>query len=153
MVMRVTQPTIRLLKKEIFRRLSISEKGKTVKISELLNSLDVSLLCRKRKHERFPAPSMMKLVLFMKLKGIRFQTKLIRHLEKNKEDATNLGFDELPNQRTISHFMNHEISKAEWVYISSLIHHIEKYAEKFGVSLDVNIAKTQPKKKGCIKEH
>ncbi len=137
------------VKKSISRQFSTA--GKCMKISELLGTFDLHALCGKRKHEKFPAPSMMKLLLFMRLKGIKFQTRLLRYLEKNSEDAKNLGFRELPDQRTLSHFMRHIMSNSEWVYLNSIIDHIEKCTEKFGVSLDMGVKKAKVKRKFCRK--
>lgn len=70
---------------------NISVIDKSVKISEFLNAVDVSQMTVSilRKHPkddnfRYPLSAMIKSVIFMKLKGFRFETELARHLKKTR---------------------------------------------------------------------
>ncbi|MCK5022877.1 MAG: transposase [Candidatus Aenigmarchaeota archaeon] len=124
-------------KKDIYRTFSAIGRGQTIKTSEFLKTFELGSLYMKRKHEKFSTPSMMKLNVFMRLKGIKFQTRIVDYLKKNKEDAHNLGFGkEIPDQRTISHFLNHSLDNEANKYISAIVRIIETASEKFNVVLD-----------------
>src|SRR3989338_2409222 len=50
---------------------------------------------------RFDPSSMIKALVFMKLKGFKYQTQLINHLSKNQKDLENLGCFKSPEGKAI----------------------------------------------------
>jgi len=81
------KPTNHPLKQRDYANINVVDKA--VKISEFLNTVDVSQITASilRKHPkdsgfRYPIPAMIRSVIFMKLKGLRFETELARHFKK-----------------------------------------------------------------------
>lgn len=93
---------------EIYNTFELFKKCKNIKIADFLKRFDVSLLQQKRYRKiKFSYESLIKLVLFQKLKGIKFQTQLRKYLKKHKKERYKLGLEKLPDRRTINYFTNH----------------------------------------------
>jgi len=139
------------IEKRIYKILS-SLKDKIVKISEFLNYISI----KKPFDPRFtyPKEAMTKSLILMKLKGIKSQTKLSNYLNKNEEDALNLGFYRdgnnnilVPDQRTFSYFINHTLTKEEKGLIDFIVNKTEEITQKFGIIFDVETLKPELKEK------
>jgi len=123
-----------------------------VSVSQFLKELclDVSFGAKTIK---FSHTSMFKLLLFMRLKKIRFQAKMAKYLRSHEQDALNLGFYRnekgeliIPDQRTISHFVNHIIDSDAIDILNSITQLIEDTAIKFGIVFDVETIKIEKPK-------
>ena len=69
---------------EIYKTFEKFKKTKSVKIADFLNVFDVKLFqTYKYRKIKFPYESLLKLILFQKLKGIKFHTKLTKYLRRN----------------------------------------------------------------------
>ena len=74
-----------------------------------------------------------------KIKKIKFQTQLIRYLKRHRDELKLLGFEEIPDQTTISYFMNHKLSDKTKELLNFVIHKIEEISEKFDIINDIQI--------------
>jgi putative transposase len=86
---------------------------------------------------------MIKATAFMKLKGIKFQHGLIRHLLDNRKDAENLGCNFsskgkplLPARRTFNYFMNERLTKEIWGLIDFIVEYSKETASRRGILLN-----------------
>ena len=94
------------IEKEIYKTFEIFKKQKNISIADFLNRYGSVLFCdHKYRKIKFSYESLFKLVLYQKLKGIKFQTKLVRFLKRNPKEKYRLGFSQTPNQTTISFFV------------------------------------------------
>ncbi|MCK4497194.1 MAG: transposase [Candidatus Aenigmarchaeota archaeon] len=89
----------------------------------------------------------------MKLKGIKFQTQLIKHLESNRQDAINLGAISeqkgkkmLPSRRTFNYFMQERLTKEIWGIIDFAVERIKETAIKRGMLLDFAVIEEKQKR-------
>ena len=87
---KISKKTIEL---EIYKTFEFFKAKKAITIADFLNKLDVTLFkTREYRKIKFPYESLIKLVLFQKLKGIKFHTKLTKYLRRNPKDKFRLGF-------------------------------------------------------------
>jgi putative transposase len=144
-------PTRENIEKRIYKILSSLENKEVVKTSEFLKYISI----KKPFDPRFtyPKESMIKSLILMKLKGIKSQTKLSKHLNENEEDASNLDFYRsvnnkilVPDQRTFSYFIN-KLTKEEKELIDFIVNKTEDIAQKFGIIFDVETLKPESKEK------
>ncbi|MFH1229708.1 MAG: transposase [Candidatus Aenigmatarchaeota archaeon] len=140
------------IENEIYKTLEKFAGKEKITTSQLLKELsfDVSF----GKIIKFSHSSLFKAVLFMKIKRIKSQSELARYLKGNREDAINLGFyvDEagklaIPNQRTISHFINHMMDGDMRSVLDAIVQKIEEMASKFGIVFDVQTISAKPQEK------
>jgi len=138
-----TKPTNSKLEKEIYKAFDIC-KSKDVRLSDILGGLDFSFSFNPK--FEFSATSMIKSLIFMRLKGIISQTKLTVYLKTHDKDAINLGFfkDEnnkikIPDQRTFSYFINNHLDEEKKQIIEFVANKIEKIADKFNIVLDIKV--------------
>ena len=133
------------IEKEIYKTFEQIKEKKNITIVDFLNKLDINILTNYRYRKiKFHYESLIKLVLFQKLKGIRFQTQLIKYLKSNRKERVKLGIQQIPNQRTISYFTNHILDDDIKNLIDFIVKKIESISEKFGILLDVKTL--QPEK-------
>jgi len=136
------------IEKEIYKILSKPEYRKTIKISDLLKqfpirkTLDLRLI--------YPREAMIKSLILMNLKGIKSQTELSKFLTENEEDAFGLGFLRdsnnkilIPNQRTLSHFINHVLTNSEKKLIELIVRHTKAITEKTGIVFSDEVFETK----------
>ena len=135
-----------LIERQIYRSLS---KFKSRSISDVLADLDFKFSLDPR--FEFSATSMVKSIVLMRLKGIRFQASLAEYLRKNKVEALALGFsrDEnndvrTPDQRTISYFVRRHLDEEKKQIIEYVTSAVEKIAEKFDIVLDLEALSRKP---------
>ena len=123
---------------EIYKTFEQYKQEKNIKIVDYLNNFNINLL--KNKEYRsigYSHESLLKLLLFQKLKGIRFQTDLAAYLKRHSSERYKLGFSKTPNQRTVSNFQCRIIDNETKELINYIVRKVEKVSEKFGILLDV----------------
>ncbi|MCK4496817.1 MAG: transposase [Candidatus Aenigmarchaeota archaeon] len=108
----MTRPAYSYVEEEIRKALWTLGDRETARYSDILQRMDLGSLGEGYRQIRFSYESMFKLAVLMRLSGIRFQTRMVRHLKENREEAEKLGFGKrVPDQRTISYFINHVMDK------------------------------------------
>lgn len=123
---------------EIYNTFESFGKSERVTIACFLNRLQLSYLkMRYYRKIKFPFESLFKLILFQKLKGIKFHTKLTKYLRRNPYDRFKLGFSKTPDRTTIGYFVNHILQDGDRELIDYLVKRIQEISDKFGILLDV----------------
>jgi len=123
---------------EIYKNFETFKEQKNIKIADLLKTFDASLFqTHKYRKIKFPYESLLKLILFQKLKGIKFHTKLTKYLKCNPSEKFKLGFTETPDRTQIGYFVNHILDNETKKLIDFTISKIEEISEKFNILLDV----------------
>lgn len=149
--MRDTNSAMESLEKEINKAFDSFSNRLSISISEFLRELDVTSLVSHifRNYSepwryRHNPKAMIKATFFMKLKGFKFQTQLIKHLNENIGDAWNLGCDvgrrektRIVSRRAFNHFMNERITKDVWELINFASNCIKKKAVERGKLFDL----------------
>jgi len=126
------------IEKEIYNTFAQLKDSKNVKIADYLNRLNVAPFCEhKYRKIKFPYESLFKLVLFQRLKGIKFHTKLTKYLRRNPSEKFKLGFSETPDRTSIGYFINHILDEETNQLIDFIVTKTEEISEKFGILLDV----------------
>jgi len=133
---------------EIYKTFEKFKEQKNIKIADFLKAFDVTLFqtCKYRKI-KFPYESLLKLVLFQKLKGIKFHTKLTKYLKRNPSEKFKLGFTETPDRTQIGYFVNHILDDATKELIGFTVIKIEEVSEKFNILLDIKTFQTERQEK------
>lgn len=158
--MRETNSTIQKLEKNINKTFDSFRNRVSITCSEFLKELDLTPICshifktyREEWRYRHNPTLMLKATIFMKLKGIRFQTQLIKHLESNKQDAINLGAiserkgkNMLPSRRTFNYFMQERLTKEIWGIIDFAVECIKETAINRGKLLDFAVIEEKQKR-------
>ena len=117
---------------EIYKTFEQFKKQKNISISEYLKSLDVSVFGKKNYRKiKFSYDSLIKLVLFQKLKGIKFQTQLRKYLKKHKKERYRLNLERIPDRRTINYFINHILNEETKELKIMLKDHLDLYYSGF----------------------
>ncbi len=129
---------------EIYKTFEKFKGIKSIKIADYLKAFDVSSFqLRKYRKIKFSYESLLKLVLFQQLKGIKFHTKLTKYLRKNPSEKFKLGFTETPNRAQVGYFINHILDDETKKNLEFTASKIEEISEKFGFLLDVKILKPE----------
>lgn len=152
--------TVRELEKNINKAFDSFSGKVSVPCSEFLRELDMtpinSLIFGTYREEwryRHSPTFMLKATAFMKLRGIKHQVGLMKHLQKNERDARNLGCQReqksgkfnLPARRSFNHFMNERLTREIHGLIGFVVQYSRETAIRRGILLDfVDI--TVPKK-------
>jgi putative transposase len=125
------------IEKGIYKSFEKYKEHKNIKIADFLKSFDVSLFktCNYRKI-KFPYEALLKLVMYQQLKGMKFHTKLTKHLRRNPSDKFKLGFTNTPDRRTIGYFINHVLDQQARELIRYTVSKITEVSEKFGILID-----------------
>jgi len=136
------------IEKEIYKTFEKFKDKKNIKIADFLKEFDVTSFqtCRYRKI-KFPYESLFKLILFQKLKGIKFHTKLTKYLKRNPSEKFKLGFSETPDRTQIGYFVNHILDDETKELIDFTVSKIEEVSEKFSILLDVKTFQTEKPEK------
>jgi len=77
--------------------------------------------------------------IFQNLKGIKFQTQLIKYLKKHPKERYQLGLQRTPNQRTISYFTTQILRNDKKELITFIVKTIEEISNKFGFLPDIKL--------------
>ena len=125
------------IEQEIYKTFEIIQKQKNISIADFLNRLELSLFNKQYRKIKFPYKSLVKLVLFQKLKGIKFHTKLTKYLRRNPKDKFKLGFSETPDRTQIGYFVNHILDEQTIELIDFIVKRIEEISEKYGIIFDI----------------
>ncbi len=92
----ISRKTIEL---EIYKTFETLKNKRIIKIADFLKAFDTtSFQGREYRKIKFSHESLFKLVLFQKLKGIRFHTKLTKYLRQNPSEKFKLGFTQTPDR-------------------------------------------------------
>lgn len=133
----------------------------SVSCSEFLKGLDVTPVCTHifktyRGEEwrfRHNPTFMIKAATFMKLRGIKFQTGLVRHLRDNPKEAEDLGCrfspkgnPVLPSRRAFNHFMSERLTKEVWGLIDFIAERSKEMASEKGILLNFAVARKPARK-------
>lgn len=126
------------IEKEIYNTFAKLKEQKNIKIADLLNRIE----CIPQKEQpyrkiKFTYDSLFKLVLFQRLKGIKFHTKLTKYLRRNPAEKFKLGFSETPDRTQVGYFINHILDNDSKELIEFIAKKIEEISEKLGFLLDV----------------
>ncbi|MEM4258314.1 MAG: transposase [Candidatus Thermoplasmatota archaeon] len=123
---------------EIYKTFEKFKDKKNIKIADFIKAFNVTLFqVRKYRKIKFSYESILKLVLFQKLKGIKFHTKLTKYLNRNPSEKFKLGFSKTPDRTQIGYFVNHILDDETKELIDFTAKKIEEISEKFGILLDV----------------
>jgi len=127
-----------IIELEIYNTFEQCKDKKNIKIADFLKAFDVtSFQIRKYRKITFSYESLLKLILFQKLKGIKFHTKLTKYLNRNPSEKFKLGFTKTPDRTQIGYFANHILDDETKQLIDFTTSKIEEVSEKFGILLDV----------------
>jgi putative transposase len=140
---------------EIYKTFEKFKEQKNIKKADFLKVFDVTPFqtCKYRKI-KFSYESLLKLVLFQKLKGIKFHTKLTKYLKRNPSEKFKLGFSETPDRTQIGYFVNHILDEQTNDLINFIVNRIEEISEKFGVLLDIKTFQSEkPEKETKERNH
>ncbi len=139
------------LDREINKAFAAFQGRVSISCSEFLKELDVTPICSHifntyRGEEwrfRHNPTFMIKATAFMKLKGIKFQVGLIKHLKENPKDAERLGAcvnakgtPYIPARRTFNYFMNERLTKEIWGLIDYIGDKSKEVASEKGILLN-----------------
>jgi len=123
---------------EIYNTFEQFKQDKNIRIVDYLSKFDVTVFKnREYRSIDYTYDSLIRLILFQRLKGIRFQTELVIYLKTHPKEKHTLGFSKTPNQRTISNFQCRVIDKETKKLIKYTVKKIEEVSEKFGILLDL----------------
>jgi len=142
-----TQISKETIEQEIYNTFERCKQEKEITIADYLNRLHLTCFEDDYRSIKFPYESLFKLLIFQKLKGIKFQIQLERYLRHHKQELYKLNMTTVPNQRTISYFLNNILDDETRQLIDFIAMKIEEISNKFGILLDTNIIQPrQPKK-------
>lgn len=133
--MRVSKQSIEL---EIYKTFEQFKQERSIKIVDFLNKFDTTQF-KKREYRsiNYTYESFIKLILFQKLKGIKFYTKLTKYLNRNPSEKFKLGFTRTPDRTQIGYFVNHILDIDAKELVDFTVFKIEEVSEKFGILLDI----------------
>jgi len=134
---------------EIYKTFEQVKEKKSISIADYLKIFNTSIFGEKKYRKiKFSYGSLIKLVLYQRLKGIRFQTKLVKYLKRHPSDKFKLGFDQTPDQTHVSYFLNRILDDKAKEMLAFTAAKILEISEKFGILFDVKtIEPEKPKKK------
>jgi len=131
----ISRETIEL---EIYNTFGLFKEHKSINIVDFLDKLDLTAFKGyKYRSIKFSYESLFKLILFQKLKGIKFHTKLTKFLRQHRQELHTLGFNEIPDRRIIGYFLHHILDNEIKELLEFATHKIEEISEKFGILLDI----------------
>ena len=133
---------------EIYNTFELFKNEKNIRIAEFLNKFDVNLFKnRKYRSIDYTYDSLLKLVLFQQLKGIKFHTKLTKYLRRNPSEKWKLGFNKTPDRTQIGYFINHILDKETRDSLDFTASKIEEVSEKFGILFDIKTLEPESPRK------
>lgn len=91
----------------------------------------------------YPYYALIKLILFMRIFGIKDQSKMERYLNKHPRVKKKLGLKRVPTQSMISRFLNHYLTEEIKEKINYISEKIIKIAKEFNLDLDIKQEKTR----------
>lgn len=125
---------------EIYNTFELFKESKNIMIVDFLNKLQLTWLTDQSYRKiKYSYISLYKVLIFKKLKGIKFQTQLEKYLKKHKDERKKLGLESSPDQRTISYFLNSILDEETKTDIDFIVKKINEISEKFGIILDIKL--------------
>ncbi len=136
------------------KKLIENHKGETIRVSYILSKLDFSNLAPETFNSKFTSLSILRLHLFRLIKGLRNYERLVEYLNRNQEEAFQLGFYkdsnnniELPPKRTFNHILQTRIGEEQREQLLQIANKIISLSIKNSKILDLNIVEKTIKKK------
>jgi hypothetical protein len=134
------------IEQEIYKTFEECKQEKEITIVDYLNRLHLSYFNDEYRTIKFTFESLFKLILFQKLKGIKFHTKLTKYIRQHRKELHALGFSDVPDRRIIGHFIHHILDDETKELIQFAAKKTEEISEKFGILLDIKTF--EPEKPG-----
>ena len=133
---RISKQTIDM---EIYKTFEQFKKQNKVTTAKYLKHLDINFFPKKNYRKiKFEYESLIRLILYKKIKGFRFNTKLTKHLRRNPKDKYQLGFSQTPDRTQIGYFNNHILDEQTQQLLEYTVDKIIEVSEKFNILLDIN---------------
>jgi len=154
--MRSSSPNIsrKNIELEIYKTFEQFKEKKNVYIADYLKIFNISVFEQQKYRKiKFSYESLFKLILFQKLKGIKFHTKLTKYLNRNPSDKFKLGFTKTPDRTSIGYFVNHILDNKTKEIIDFIALKIEEISEKFGIILDIRTLEPEKPRKETKKRN
>ncbi len=130
--------SISKIEKEIYNIFELFNKEKNICIADFIEKLDISTIKHQEYRKiKFSYESLIKFILFQRLKKFRFITQTRQYLKNHPEEAIQLGFKKLPDRRQIGYFQNHILDIETKELLDFIICKIEEITDKFGITLDI----------------
>ena len=133
---------------EIYKIFEQFKTEKNIRIVDFLKKLNISVF---KEHDyrgiKFSYEALFKLILFQKLKGIMFHTRLTKYLRQHQKEGYALGFDTIPDRRIIGYFIHHILNNETKDLLEFIAQRIEDISEKFGILFDVKTLEPEPPQK------
>jgi hypothetical protein len=127
------------IEKEIYNSFEKIKNQKNITIVDILNCFNITnVRDYQYRSIKYSYESLFKLILFQKLKGIKFHTKLTKYIKQNRRELHKLGFSEIPDRRIIGYFIHHILDNETKELIQLIAKKIEEISEKFGIILNIN---------------
>lgn len=135
------------LEEGIYKVFECMKTGARIKASEFASRLNLTLAANgKYRAIKFSYEALYMTLIFAKIKGIKSQSKLERHLKSNRDDRRKLGLEDTPDQRTISRFKGRILGDEERAAINFIAARARAIAGKFGILFDEEPPKPQKTK-------
>jgi putative transposase len=133
---------------EIYNTFEQFKKEKNTLIAEFLNKLRIEDIADQDYRKiKFDYYSLFRLLIFQKLKKIKYQNQLYQYLKSHPEETLFLGLTEIPDRRTIGHFLHHILNDEQRELLEFIVSKIEEISEKFGILFDIQTLDTKRFKK------
>jgi len=124
-----------------------SVDGNEVKVIGIMQRLNLDIFRQNYRKIKYPYDSLLRAIILMKTKQLKFFTQLVSYLKNHKREARKLGFTDIPNRRTFSHFTNDILGNKAMAIVNFTAKKIVEVADKFSIDLDseINIEKPTTK--------
>jgi len=142
------------IEQEIYNTFEHFRNQKNIRIVDFLKKLNLSVF---KEHDyrgiKFSYEALYKLILFQKLKGIKFHTRLTEYLRQHRKEGYALGFSTIPDRRIIGYFLHHILNPETKELLEFTAQKIEEISEKFGILLDIKTLKPEEPSKETKKRN
>ena len=133
---------------EIYNTFERFKKEKNILIAEFLNKSRIECITdHDYRTIKFTYDSLVRLIIFKKIKKIRFQNQLHQYLKSHPEETILLGLIEIPDRRTVGYFLHHILNNEQRKLIDFIVSKIEEVSEKFGILFDIQTLEPKKPKK------
>jgi hypothetical protein len=150
----ITNSEIRRIKRVIYRTFEKFKDQKIINSADFVVSLDLEKLIKSKDNIKFSYLSIARSIILMKIRKLKFQTKLVKYLKENDDVALKLGFEPddnnkpmPPDQRTFSYYVNHAFDKKALETINCVADIIGADSERFGIVFDEHAPEIKPVQK------
>ncbi len=133
---------------EIYNTFEQFKKEKNICIAEFLNKLKITDISNQDYRKiKFDYYSLFRLLIFQKLKKIKYQKQLHQYLKLHPEETLLLGLTEIPDRRTTGYFLHHILDNEKRELLDFILTKIEEVSEKFGILFDIQTLEPKRPKK------